>query len=158
VTAPQIVAWRVRYWHEDEWQELDPPLDEEAFEKLVAECDDDGADEGTFARGEVRLDDGEVRLFEVEKSYSVDYTLSVVARIVAYRIPNWHPEWARLLDPKTPAEFEKWICQVDHRAISESFGPIVGVVELQGGAVRPFRCFRKVSVEYEFTLGDEGEP
>jgi len=77
-----IVAWYVPDWHDDgsgetAWVDLPTPETEAEFEEHVSHCDDDHADEGTFAKGLVRLDDGRVLPFEVEKAYSVDYSLTI---------------------------------------------------------------------------------
>jgi hypothetical protein len=75
MSRPRVVAWRSEDWTGVDWRELDEPLDEQKFAEFIGETDDDGAEEGTYAAGEVRLEDGSVHEFHVEKSYSVDYTM-----------------------------------------------------------------------------------
>lgn len=77
----RIVAWYVPDWHTGgngpEWQTLKEPLSGHAFAEHVGQRDDEHADEGTFAEGHIRLDDGREMAFSIEKEYSVDYYLNV---------------------------------------------------------------------------------
>lgn len=77
-----IAAWYVPSWHDNgsgarAWSELPTPLTELEFEAHIEQCDDDYAEEGVFAEGLVRLDDGRELPFRVEKTYSVDCTLEI---------------------------------------------------------------------------------
>lgn len=74
----RIAAWRVADWHGDEWQELRKTIDEDGLEYLVCR-NDEGAEEGAFCEGEVRMTDGRVVKFSVEKSVEVRYSLDFEA-------------------------------------------------------------------------------